>query len=76
MSKSIEILLLDNEGFTISDEMCETVLIAKKRASYMLTDEWAITCETSHADLNTHKVECRVNGECVWDKFLKGSNNA
>jgi hypothetical protein len=72
MSKVIEAVVLDADGYEI--ERCEhdTVKAAKERVNAVLRPEWATSSETTHESLRTHKGEVRVNGECVWDKFYKG----
>lgn len=71
----IEVVLVDTDGYTSSQEECETLQQAKQRAKKMLTDEWAETAtegQHTHTDLRTRKAEVRVNGECVWDQFYRG----
>lgn len=70
-TKTIEAVVLDNKGYEIERGEYETVKAAKDRVKVILNDEWAISSETTHESLGTHKGEVRVNGECVWDKFYK-----
>ena len=66
------IVLLDKEGYTIHDNNVDTFGEAKELAKYYLTDDWAIECETTHEELDTHKVEIRNHYEVLlWDIFYK-----
>lgn len=66
------VIVLDREGFTMSESEVETLKEAKARAKYKLTDDWARSCESTHENLGTHKVEIRnQDDECVWDKFYE-----
>jgi hypothetical protein len=70
-TKTIEAVILDDEGYEIGRAELETIKAAKAYAKNALRDEWATASETTHAALRTHKAEVRVDGECVWDAFYK-----
>ena len=68
------VVLLEKDGSEISDRPADNLREAKCEAKYMLSDECARWCETSHASLRTYKAEIRSqkNGrdhECVLDFF-------
>lgn len=65
----ISVVLLDRDGFTITEQECETIKEAKERARYYISDSYERSAETTHATLMTEKAEVRVNGECLWDVF-------
>lgn len=71
--KKIELVLLDFDGFEMSRDEYEFVKDAKERGKYMLSEAYAKICESTHQNMRTHKVEVRVNGECVWDEFYKSA---
>lgn len=65
----ISVVLLDNKGFTITSQECESIKEAKERARYYISDSYERNAETTHEVLGTEKAEVRVNGECLWDVF-------
>jgi hypothetical protein len=67
---NIQVKLLDNDGFTITEQECETVKEAKERARYYLSEAYAKESETTHAAWKTHKAEIVCDGEIIHDFFL------
>jgi hypothetical protein len=66
-----QIVLLDAEGFTLSDRPADNHKQAKNSMRYMLSDEFARMAETTHAIMGTYKVETRNSkGQCVLDQFI------
>jgi hypothetical protein len=65
------VVLLDGDGYELSSRPADTLKAAKADAKYLLSDDYARVVETSHADMQTEKVEVRGSaGEVVWDKFI------
>lgn len=67
------VVLLDKDGCHTSEREADNLKQAKKEADYLLSDDFAKSCETTHEALGTHKVEVRLasNGECVRDYFYE-----
>ncbi|MGN8119960.1 hypothetical protein [Labrys sp. 22185] len=64
------VILRDADGCDIVSDLIEGLPAAKKRARYMLSDEFARYLGSSHETLWTHKAEVQTaDGECVWDAF-------
>lgn len=62
--------LKDSAGFDITTETVDGIAAAKKRAKYLLTDDYAAIVGTDHKSSGTYKAEVLNNsGECVWDVF-------
>lgn len=65
------VLLLDAEGYEISDRLADNLKEAKKTMAYMLSEQYASVAETTHQTMGTHKAEVRnAGGECILDEFL------
>lgn len=66
-----DVVLRDRDGFDICTDLVEGLTAAKKRAEYLLTDDYAKTLGTTHDTLGTHKVEVQATrtGSCIWDAF-------
>lgn len=66
------IFLKDRDGFEITSDLAPNMKEAKKHAKYLLSPDYARSCETTHENLGTRKVEiCETeSGDCVWDAFL------
>ncbi len=67
------ILLLDARDEVLASNDADTKKEAISRAKYLLSADYARSCETTHEELGTHKVEVRTfDGyyRCVWDMFV------
>lgn len=65
------VVLVDMGGFDIAADLVDGLNMAKARARYFLTDEYARHIGTTHEALDTCKAEVRKEGsdECFWDVF-------
>lgn len=66
MSKLIQVFALDSDGYTmnvVNDLGEDTIKDGKAKAKRILTDP-------EYTDHGLHKVELRVNGECIYDWFV------
>ena len=68
-----KVVLLDKEGFEIGDREADNLKQSKEAATFLLSDDYARSAETTHASLGTHKVEVRLasTGECIKDYFFE-----
>lgn len=67
------VVLLCRDGYTVSDNEEDTLARAKERARYLLSDDYAWMCETTHDRLLTLKAEVLDrDGMVVWDAFRRG----
>lgn len=65
------VVLLDTDGYEISERPADNLKEAKATMAYMLSDQYAEVAETTHETMGTHKVEVRnAKGECILDDFL------
>lgn len=68
------IVLLDHDGFDVGSSEAENLKEAKKRARYLISDDYARNTESTHDQ--TQKVEVRDEaGDCVWDLFHPNARN-
>jgi len=65
------VVLLDKDGCETANDLIDGLPAAKKRAKYLLSDDFAAAVESTHDTLGTVKAEVRNQaGECLWDAFL------
>jgi hypothetical protein len=63
------VVLLDDDGYELSERPAQNLKEAKQEMGYMLSDAYAQAAETTHEKMGTHKVEVRnAKGECIFDK--------
>lgn len=72
-----DVVLKDRDGFDIFTELVDGLAVAKARAKYLLSDEYAAAIDTTHDALGTHKVEVQATrtGACLWDAFHLSPNS-
>ena len=76
------VILYSRDGYEIARETdIEGMKRAKERARHLLSDRFAVACETTHERLRTAKVAIFAEGEetgfespCEWDAFHPGFN--
>jgi len=68
------VVVLDVEGYEISDRPATNLKEAKAEMAYVLSDEYAQAAETTHEIMGTHKAEVRnAKEECLLDAyFIRG----
>lgn len=68
--KKYRIVLLDVNGFEISERFADTIKAADLEMRYMASESWAEMGETTHNYLGSFKVEIQCKNECVADLFV------
>ena len=64
------VILLDLEGYHLSERPADNLPEAKSTMAYMLSDAYARAAETTHEAMGSQKVEVRnAKDECVLDGF-------
>jgi 3-polyprenyl-4-hydroxybenzoate decarboxylase len=70
MNREYSVILLDAEGYELTERLVENLKQAKAEMKYLLSNQYALACENTHADMRTHKAETRnASGEVVLDEF-------
>jgi hypothetical protein len=66
------ITLLAIDGCEIAQRYDETLREAKKIAKYLISEDFARSCESTGAAMSFHKVEiCNRAGDCLFDQFFQ-----
>jgi len=66
------IRLLDREGAHLTDHHEDTLQAARDKARYLMTDEFATACGSTHERLGTEKVVVVRGGESVFELVRAG----